>query len=254
MIRVGTSGWVYPHWRGLFYPEGLSSARWLECYAEAFDTVEINHTFYRLPTAKAVDGWRGRTPSGFVFALKGSRFLTHVMRLAPAPSSLERFFDPLARLREKLGVILWQLPPQWSRPDPERLDRFARRLPRSIRHVFEFRHPAWYTEDVCAVLDRHGMAFCEHDGMDVRPPRSTGGFRYQRFHGRTAPHAGRYGREVLRSFARDLDRWHASGKNVYVYFNNDTKGHALYDALDLKALLNLPYRSLGEAAAMSHRA
>lgn len=238
-LRIGTSGWVYAHWRGVLYPPGLGSARWLARYAELFDTVELNATFYRLPTPTAVDRWRDGTPEGFVFAAKGSRFLTHMKRLGDSGPGLRRYFTPIRRLGAKLGPILWQIPPQMSRPDLERLEAFLRRLPRGPRYAFEFRHPAWYTPAVCELLDAHGVAFCEHDHVGVRPPWPTGGFRYLRFHGAGARYADRYGRDALAPFARDLRRWRHAGRGAYVYFNNDIGGAAVHDALDLKALMGL---------------
>src|SRR5512143_2151187 len=161
-ILVGTSGWQYDHWRGVLYPEGLPQRSWLARYAERFATVELNATFYRLATPAACERWRQATPAGFAFAVKGSRFITHVKRLGDPARPLRRFFRPLERLGPKLRVVLWQLPPG-MRPDLPRLERFLRRLPVGVRHAFEFRHPAWYHPAVCDLLDRHGAAFCEHD-------------------------------------------------------------------------------------------
>ncbi len=234
-ILVGTSGFQYRHWRGVLYPEGLPQAEWLAEYARWFSTVEMNATFYRLPTARAVEGWRDRTPRGFCFAVKGSRYLTHMKRLLDEGPGLARFFDPVLRLAEKLGPVLWQLPPH-MRADPPRLDAFLRRLPAGLRHAVEFRSEDWYSDEVCDVLDRHGAAFCEHDQVKRPRPRVTGGWRYLRFHGTTGAYSGRYGRAALASVARDLQRWGLSGDG-YVYFNNDLGGHAVRDALDLRALL-----------------
>jgi uncharacterized protein YecE (DUF72 family) len=233
-LRVGTSGWQYRHWRGGLYPEGLAQGRWLERYAAVFDTVEVNATFYRLPTADAVDGWRDLVPPGFTFAVKGSRYLTHMKRLLDAGPGVRRFFRPVARLGGKLGPVLWQLPPRMKR-DVARLERFLSRLPPG-RHAFEFRDPAWYAEETCAALDRHGVAFCEHDAVKVRPPRLTGGFRYVRFHGTTGRYAGRYGAGALRPFAASVLASVGRGVDVFVYFNNDVGGHAVLDALALLRL------------------
>ena len=240
MIHVGTSGYVYAHWRDVFYPKGLPARRWLDWYAQVFATVELNATFYRLPTAKTVDGWREGTPPGFRFAAKGSRYITHMKRLTDPGPGLDRYFDLILRLGKKLAVVLWQLPPQMNRADPERLARFLEKLPRTgLRHAVEFRSVAWYTEAICDVLDASGAAFCEHDLVAARPPRLTGGFRYLRFHGATGKYSGRYGRRGLRPFARDLSR---SRQEAWVYFNNDRFGHALQDALDLGDLLGQPRR------------
>jgi len=235
-IRIGTSGYVYQHWRGILYPKGLPSEEWLARYASVFDTVELNNTFYRLPTSKAVDGWRERSPRGFLFAVKGSRYLTHMKRLLDTGEGVRRFFDVVGRLGKKLGPVLWQLPPRWK-PNPERLDGFLRALPKRIPMAFEFREPEWYSNEVCDVLDAHGAAFCEHDIIRLKPPRLTGGFRYLRFHGATGKYQGRYKKSGLRPYARDLKAWAADGNDAYVYFNNDIGGHAIMDALDLLDLV-----------------
>jgi uncharacterized protein YecE (DUF72 family) len=241
-VRVGTSGFAYRHWKGVLYAPDLPPRRWLGRFAAEFDTCELNTTFYRLPTPAAVDGWRDGTPPGFVFAVKGSRYLTHVKRLRDAGPGLARFFDPVLRLREKLGPILWQLPPR-MRPDPARLDAFLRALPRGLRHVVEFRSPDWYTGETCDVLDAHGAAFCEHDRVDRPPPRLTGGFRYVRFHGTTGRYEGRYGARALAPWAREL----LGGRgDAWVYFNNDLGGHAVADARALLELVGEAGR--GEAA------
>jgi len=234
-LRVGTSGYHYRHWRGLLYPEGLPVADWLTHYATFFDTVELNATFYRLPTGEAVLSWRNAVPAPFRFAVKGSRYLTHLRRLREAGPGLDRFYAPLSRFGERLAVTLWQLPPQLP-PDLPRLDAFLSRLPPG-RHAVEFRDPAWYADGTCTLLDRHGVAFCEHDRVDRRPPRPSGGFRYLRFHGTTGRYAGRYGPAALRPFAEDLLAWSRAGKDAYVYFNNDLGGAAVRDALDLLALI-----------------
>lgn len=241
-IHLGTSGYSYQHWRGVLYPEGLPCSQWLSQYAAVFSTVELNATFYRLPTARAAECWRQGTPDGFLFAAKGSRFLTHMKRLTDVDQGLRRFFDPLAGLGDKLAVVLWQLPPQMTREDVPRLDRFLSALPRQYRYAFEARSEGWYTEGVADVLDRHGVAFCEHDLVDRPIPRPTGGFRYLRFHGRLG-YQGRYGHAFLRKTADNLLAWRARGSDAYVYFNNDLHGHAVYDALELSECLGamLPF-------------
>ena len=233
---VGTSGYVYAHWKGLLYPPLLPASRWLGLYAQLFRTLELNTTFYRLPPVDAARRWHDTTPAGFRFAAKGSRFLTHMKRLLDVERGPGRFFERLAPLGGKLAVCLWQLPPRMT-PDPGRLDAFLERMPRTVRHAVEFRDERWYSEEVCRVLDRHGAAFCEHDHIRRPPPRLTGDFRYVRLHGATAP-GGRYGRAGLRGVASELLRWRdAGGGPAYVYFNNDAHGHALTDAMALLRLL-----------------
>jgi uncharacterized protein YecE (DUF72 family) len=240
-IRVGTSGWQYRHWRGILYPQGLPARAWLDRYATFFDTVEVNATFYRLPTRASVERWRDSAPPGFTYAVKGSRYLTHMKRLLDAADGLARFYRPVLRFGRTLGPVLWQLPPR-MRPDGERLDRFLAAQPAGIRCAVEFRDPAWYSEEICAVLDDHGAAFCEHDLVERAPPRLTGTFRYLRFHGASGQYAGRYGAAGLRTVAADLV---ARRAEAWVYFNNDVGGHAVRDALALLALLGEERPAIG---------
>ena len=236
-VLVGTSGYQYPHWRGVLYPPGLGTGRWLPRYASVFRTVELNATFYRLTTAAAATRWHDSTPPGFVFAAKGSRYITHMKKLKDPAHSLARFFGPLARLFPKLEVVLWQLPPRFHVEALPRLEAFLAALPRGIRYAFEFREPSWYLPETCDVLDAHGAAFCEHDQVALSPPRPTGGFRYLRFHGAGARYGGRYGPPVLHPVARDLLQTRRRGLDAYVFFNNDTGGHAVHDALALRGEL-----------------
>lgn len=238
-IHLGTSGYMYKHWKGIFYPKGLPPSRWLPYYARVFRTVELNATFYRLPTPETVESWREQVPAGFRFAAKGSRYLTHMKRLNEVGEGLERFLHVIRLLGPKLGPVLWQLPAQMSRPNPEKLENFLAHLPRDLQHAFEFRHVAWYRDDILALLDRYGVALVEHDAT-VWPPRPTAGWRYLRFHGWTSRYAGRYGKEALEPHARSLLEWKARGRTAWVYFNNDLHGHALLDALDLSELLGTP--------------
>jgi uncharacterized protein YecE (DUF72 family) len=238
VIHLGTSGYVYRDWKDVFYPKGLPASRWLDHYSQVFSTVELNATFYRLPTPSAVDGWRDRSPKGFRFAAKGSRYLTHMKRLKDPGPGIDRYFELISRLGKKLSVVLWQLPPQMDRADPGRLAGFLEKLPRrGLRHAVEFRSAAWYTPEICEVLDAFGAAFCEHDLVARVPPRLTGGFRYLRFHGATGKYRGRYGKRALSPYARDLLQ---KDRDAYVYFNNDHFAHAIRDALDLSELLGEP--------------
>lgn len=236
--RFGTSGWVYPHWRGVFYPASLPQSGWYGHYAQQFDTVEINYSFYRLPSERAFDRWREQAPAGFVYAVKANRYLTHVKRLKDAAESLERFLSRARRLGDRLGPILWQLPPRW-RADPERLEAFAALLPAELTHAFEFRDPRWFVPAVREVLKRFGLAFCIFDMPDLQCPSwVTGDVIYLRFHGAEKAYGGRYGREGLQPWANRIRRWVAEGYAVYAYFNNDALGYAVSDAQVLRGLLN----------------
>ena len=236
MVRVGCSGWSYQHWRGRFYPEREPESAWLERYAEAFDTVEVNATFYRLPQRNVVAGWVRRTPPEFTFAVKASRYLTHVKRLRELPAGLARLEGRIAPLREagKLGPVLWQLPESFRRDD-ERLAQALARLPEG-RHAFEFRHASWFDEDVYALLRGHGAALVVADrkGLPEAPWVDTAGWWYVRLHYGRAGRRGNYSHAELQRWAELLRRSHG---DAYVFFNNDWEGFAPDNAATLRSLL-----------------
>ena len=237
-FRVGCSGWQYRHWQGNFYPADLPGSRWFDHYAERFDTVEINNSFYRLPEASVFAGWRRRAPAGFLYAVKASRYLTHNKKLKDPEEPLARFFERARRLREKLGPVLYQLPPGWK-VNLARLEAFLSLLPRRVRHVMEFRDPSWYSDEVLTALDRRGVALCLHDMPGSAPQRAAvGSFVYVRFHGFEQRYGGRYSDERLEDWAEWLTARAAEGKDVFGYFNNDVGGHAPRDALRLRTLLD----------------
>lgn len=237
-VRIGCSGWQYAHWRGDFYPASLPVARWLEHYAKTFDTVEINNSFYMLPKEPAVHGWRARTPRGFVFAWKASRFLTHMKKLKDPDEPLAILLSRAAILREKLGPILYQLPPHWP-ANEERLAAFVSRLPVRKRHVVEMREPSWYAPEIVALLERRRVALCLHDMPGSASPRAvTAPFVYLRFHGADAKYSGGYPERALRAWADWLAPQVRAWLDVYAYFNNDQGGHAPRDAVKLRDLLH----------------
>jgi uncharacterized protein YecE (DUF72 family) len=232
-VNVGCSGWQYPHWRGDFYPAELPASRWLEHYAQRFDTVEINNSFYRLPEASTFAAWRRRAPAGFLFAVKASRFLTHMKKLKDPEEPIARFFSRAAQLGRSLGPVLYQLPPRWPL-NLERLQVFLDALPRRRRHVIEFREPSWYDDRVFALLERHGVALCLHDMHGSASGRlSIGPFVYARFHG-PSQYSGSYSHAAVEEWADWLAERAAEGKRVFAYFNNDTGGHAPKDAARLR--------------------
>lgn len=236
-VRIGTSGWNYSHWRELFYPKGLKQAEWLKFYSGSFNTVEINATFYRLPRPEYVKRWAEQTPGGFLFSIKGSRYLTHIKRLGDTGESVDRFFDLAKLLAEKAGPVLWQLPPSMKRSD-DRLAAFAGALPEGWRHTFEFRHESWFCQEVYDILDRAGAALC----IPVHPelPREvvlTAGWTYFRFH---------FGGDDGLFTAKELGKWAGvmhgfvdEGADIYAYFNNDWQGFALRNARELVKLFFL---------------
>lgn len=234
---VGTSGWVYPHWRGLFYPTDLPQTRWFEHYAQHFATVEINNTFYQLPREATFVNWARKAPPGFLFAVKASRFITHVKRLADPQAALDNFLSRASLLEEHLGPILFQLPPRWH-CNVERLESFLCCLPPGRTYVFEFRDSSWFQEEVFSRLEEHGAAFCimSMPGLPC-PIRATSSVVYLRMHGTEAYYGGKYNAAQLREWAGHLWAFLTEGRDVYVYFNNDAYGYAVDNARELRALL-----------------
>jgi uncharacterized protein YecE (DUF72 family) len=239
-LWIGTSGWSYPHWRESFYPAALPSRRWLAFYADHFASVEINASFYRLPPRAAFAAWRDQTPPGFRFAVKGSRYLTHLKKLIEPEEPLRRLLDAAAGLGDKLGPLLFQLPPRW-RLDLPRLERFlaALRAQAPAPGALEFRDPSWLSPPVFAALERAGVALCLPVGpgmpLDVR---LTAGWTYLRMHhGRQG--IG-FGDDELAAWAERIAGFLARGAETYVYFNNDPGGHAVRDAQRLRRLLGGP--------------
>jgi uncharacterized protein YecE (DUF72 family) len=230
-LRIGTSGYQYDHWRGGLYPKGLPKRAWFEHYTDHFNSIEINNTFYRLPEPATFDHWRELAPPGFRFALKYSRYATHMKHLADPEEALERFLERAQRLRGWLGPILVQLPPSWH-VDPERLDAFLRLAPRRHRWAVELRDASWLHDEVYEVLRKRGAALVIHDLLEDHPRELTADFTYLRFHGRD--YGGSYSHQALVAQARRIRRWLRRGHDVYVYFNNDRDGHAPRNALDLR--------------------
>ncbi|MEN3337189.1 MAG: hypothetical protein V7647_865 [Acidobacteriota bacterium] len=235
--RIGCSGWEYKHWRGDFYPAELRRAQWFEHYAATFDTVEINNTFYRLPEEATFAAWAARAPAGFLFAVKASRFLTHMKKLKDPEEPVERLFTRMRPLCEHLGPVLYQLPPGWK-CDAARLEHFLQALPTGIRHVLEFRDPSWYADGILALLERFGVALCLHDMRGSATVRErVGPFVYVRFHGATGNYGGGYSDRRLAGWAEWLCHARAAGGDVYAYFNNDVGGHAPRNAVTLRRLM-----------------
>jgi uncharacterized protein YecE (DUF72 family) len=236
-IRVGCSGWQYKHWRGDFYLGDLPLKSWFEHYATVFDTVEINNSFYRLPEARTFAAWAERAPVRFVFAVKASRFLTHMKKLKDPEEPVNRFFSRARALGRHLGPVLYQLPPGWKQ-DLGRLEHFLHILPRDVRHVIEFREPSWYADAVFELLERHQVGLCVHDMPGSATGRlRIGPFVYVRFHGASGRYNGSYADDQLESWASWLDSERAAGADVYAYFNNDVGGHAPRNAVALRTLL-----------------
>jgi uncharacterized protein YecE (DUF72 family) len=238
-VHIGCSGWNYRDWRGAIYPEGLPARRWLERYAELFDTVEVNNTFYRLPSHSAVEGWVEQTPPGFVIALKASRYLTHVKRLREMRRGARRYFDAIKPLAasSKMGPVLWQLPASFRRDD-ERLRGALVELPEA-RHCFEFRHPSWFVPEVYELLRQHEVALVIGDDPE-RPFQTlelTADWTYVRFHRGNRGRRGNYSKRELEQWKRRIASWRARVE-VFAYFNNDWEAFAPRNALWLAERLS----------------
>jgi len=228
---------VYPHWRRAFYPPKLPTSKWLPYYSERFLTVEVNNSFYRLPSEEAFKGWAKETPVGFRFAVKASRYLTHMKKLRDLEEPLERFLSRARALGTKLGPILYQLPPRWK-CNLARLRDFLACLPADLTHVFEFRDPSWAIDEVIAALRAHGAGFCVISHPKITCPMlATAPVVYIRMHGAQTLYASCYAEDELRWWAEQIEAALADGREVYVYFNNDAFGYAVQNARRLIELL-----------------
>lgn len=230
-VRIGCSGWNYRDWRGRFYPDGVPVRRWLESYAQRFDTVEVNATFYRLATRSSVEHWLSQTPADFCFSVKASRYLTHVKRLKQIEQGLERFYEPLEPMVRsgRLAAVLWQLPENFHRDD-EVLTGLLEQLPTG-RHALELRHESWFVDDVFELLRAHDVALVlgDHPDRPFQSRQATATWRYIRFHS-GAGQRGNYSESELESWAQELHRWRATDE-LFVYFNNDWEAFAPGNAL-----------------------
>jgi uncharacterized protein YecE (DUF72 family) len=239
MIRIGCSGWQYQHWRGEFYPAELPQSRWFAHYALSFDTVEINNSFYRLPEAGTFAKWRDQASRRFLYAIKASRFLTHMKKLKDPEEPIARFFDRAKHLGSHLGPVLYQLPPRWP-VDLPRFEHFLAALPRGVQHTVEFRETSWYDERVYELLRHYKVAMCLHDMEGSASERMVvGPFVYVRFHKGTKKYGGRYSDARLDDWAEWLSERATEGLDVFAYFNNDTGGHAPRDAVRFRQRMQM---------------
>jgi uncharacterized protein YecE (DUF72 family) len=240
-VRIGCSGWMYDDWRGRLYAERAPKRRWLELYAEHFDTVEVNSTFYRLARREAVAGWVAQTSPDFLFAVKASRYLTHVKRLGDIEQGIARFYEPLEPLIDsgRLGPVLWQLPENFHRDDA-RLHRWLDALDRapSSEHTIEFRHASWFVPEVMDALRSRGVALTigDHPKRPFQSHEATTDWRFVRFHYGTRGRDGNYSATELAEWARRIAPWRAH-EAVFAYFNNDWRGFAPANAVELRRLL-----------------
>ena len=231
-VLIGTSGWQYRDWRSTFYPDKLAQGGWLEHYARHFATVEVNNAFYRLPTAITFERWRARTPADFVIAVKASRYLTHIRRLREPADPVALLLSRMEPLGVRLGPVLLQLPPSLH-AEPARLDETLRCFPRGVRVAVELRHRSWFTDEVRALLERHGAALClaDRDSRPVAPLWRTADWAYLRLHSGRGADAPGFGDTALRSWAQRLAELWGPEVDGFVYFNNDQRACAVRDAV-----------------------
>ena len=236
-VRVGTSGWSYDHWRGKFYREDVKTSERLSFYCRTFDTVEVNSSFYHLPRFSTFERWRDLTPEGFVFSVKASRYITHVKKLSGVEEAVDRFVNRARGLGDKLGPILWQLPPQLKRNDA-RLEAFLSLLPSRLDHVVEFRDESWICQDVLNILERYDVSICSISSPQiVTGIMVSGRFGYLRMHGSNSWYGSNYTTGELRKWADGIRGTFSTCTRWFVYFNNDANAYAVYNALELRRML-----------------
>ncbi|MDR6764416.1 uncharacterized protein YecE (DUF72 family) [Flavobacterium sp. 2755] len=237
-IYIGTSGWLYKHWRNTFYPADLKVKEEFAYYAGKFSTVEINSTFYGVPSDQTLMNWKKNSPPHFVYTVKASRFITHLKKLHNTTQILHSFIHKMELLGSKLGVILVQLPP-YLKADTKLLETFLKELPKTNRFVIEFRNAEWYTAEVFNLLKKHNVGFCIYElAGHLSPLEITADFVYLRLHGPTSDkYRGNYSGQALKKWADQCKIW-LQTKDVYVYFDNDEQGYAAFNALKLEQLVN----------------
>lgn len=236
-LHIGTSGWNYDHWKGPFYPEELPASQMLDHYTMHFKSVELNNSFYHLPKRATLEKWRELTPVGFVFSVKASRYITHMKKLKDPEASVKKFFERITALDDKLGPILFQLPPHWQF-NQQRLQQFLECLSQDFRYTFEFRDPSWINDETFERLARFDAAFCiyELDGH-LSPKEITTDFIYIRLHGPDGPYQGNYDDQTLSGWSGAISAWARQGLSIYCYFDNDEAGYAPQNALRLQSML-----------------
>lgn len=238
LIHIGTSGWSYKHWRGIFYPLNLNAKEYLQYYCKHFSTVEINNSFYHLLKDETVKNWGEIVPTNFIFAVKANRYITHIKRLREPETRIANFIESIKSFDEKLGPILFQLPPKFGF-NPERLELFLETLPDYYRYVFEFRDRSWFNSQTYDILRKNNIAFCIYSLGDYQSPKEiTSDFVYIRLHGPGGLGYNKYNDEKLNEFCDDIINFQKQGKEVFCYFNNDEAGYAIENAFKLKEKLN----------------
>jgi uncharacterized protein YecE (DUF72 family) len=237
-IHIGASGWNYAHWQGVFYPADMRQADWLAYYARHLHTVEINNSFYNLPELSTIKNWYGKVPKRFTFAVKASRYISHMKKLKDVRRPMYSMMRRIGALQDKLGPVLVQLPPGWK-CNEERLEKFLKHLYQDQRFAIEFRNDSWWNDTVYGLLEKHHAAFCIFELARVRTPNKvTSEFVYIRLHGPGGAYQGCYSADDLSGWAGAIASWARDGKDVYCYFDNDDSGYAVQNALELQEMLS----------------
>lgn len=237
-IHIGTSGWHYKHWIGNFYPESMKPEDYFDFYMKHFDTVEINNSFYKLPPENTFTNWKNAAKNDFIYAIKANRFITHMKKLKDPQQSLERFLHNIDFLEDRLGPVLFQLPPKWKY-NIERMELFLDALPSHYRCTIEFRDQTWYREEVYALLRKFNIAFCVYElEYHLSPIKITADFIYVRLHGPEDKYQGKYSDDQIIKWAEECNKWSSEGMDVFLYFDNDQNGYAVQNARSLKQLVN----------------
>lgn len=234
---IGTSGWVYRHWYEVFYPDDIKSTELLKFYAKHFKTVELNASFYHLPKPSVFAGWYKKTPKDFLFAVKVSRYITHIKKLRDIKEPWQRFINSAKELKEKLGPILFQLPP-FLKANSKVLEKALKVLPKKYKYAFEFQHETWFDKEIYDILKKYNIALCMADSPNFPLKKEiTADFTYLRFHGSQSLYGSKYTDKELKTWAKEIKVWLSKGIDVYAYFNNDAEGYAIEDAKSLIELL-----------------
>lgn len=236
-IWIGTSGWSYKHWRGTFYPDTLKVKDQFNYYCDRFKTVELNNPFYRLPEKSTFEKWKNAVPEDFLYAVKASRYITHMKKLSDPQESTIKFFSNIPSLGKSLGPVLFQLPPGWTL-DEEKFRIFLESLPEDFRYTFEFRNKTWYENKVYSMLEKHNCAFCIYElNHHLSPEVVTADFVYIRLHGPGGKYQGSYDEKTLQKWADKCLKWQEDNKEVFIYFDNDQSGYAAFNAQSLQRLV-----------------
>lgn len=229
-IYIGTSGWNYKDWQGRFYPDKLKQEKWLEYYSRKFNSVEINNTFYQLPAKNTFEAWEDNTPGSFIFAVKASRYITHMKKLNQCSPAVDKLIEYSANLKEKMGIFLFQMPSNQGK-DHAKLKAFLKHLPSRYRYAFEFRHESWFDESIFDLLDSNDCGIVINSSPDFPfHDIATGNICYIRMHGDKKLYSSKYHKDELRRFAEIMLKYHEKGFYSFIYFNNDKNGHAIEDA------------------------